>query len=108
MSKNNYCIVITSYTDEKTGKKIITSLIEKQLAACVQVQDIKSYYPWNGQVNCDSEKLVFIKTKKSLYKEVEADIISNHNYEIPEIIAVPIESGFAGYLNWLDKNCQSK
>lgn len=106
MHKNDYCIVITTYADDKIGKKLIESLIEKRLAACVQVQNIKSYYPWEGKVKCTSEKLLLIKTKKSLYQEVEADIISNHNYKTPEILEVSIESGFLQYLDWIDKGCK--
>ena len=106
MSKNEYCVVLTTFSDESTGEKIINSLIEKHLAACVQVQDIKSYYHWKGEVNCDLEKLVLIKTKKSLYEFVERDIISNHDYEIPEIVELPITAGLTGYLQWINEECK--
>lgn len=104
--KNEYCIILTTFSDEAIGEKIINSLIEKRLAACIQVQDIKSYYPWKGKVNCDTEKLLFIKTKKELYASIEKDILSNHDYDIPEIIEVPIDSGFSGYLNWISEECK--
>ncbi len=104
--KNKYCIVVTTFSKESTGKKIIDSLLAKRLAACAQVQNIKSYYHWKGRVNSAAEKLLFIKTKKSLYKNVKKDMISNHDYETPEIIMIPINSGFEKYLQWIDKECK--
>lgn len=105
MENNNFCVVITTYSDEKVGKSIIGSLIENKLAACIQVQNIESYYHWKGEVNCDNEKLLYIKTKKSLYKDVEQKILENHDYETPEIILLPIERGFKDYLNWINEEC---
>lgn len=106
MSKYDYCVVMTTFTDDLNGKKIIESLIEKRLAACIQVQDIQSYYRWEGEVCCDREKRVLIKTKKALYTEVEADILVNHDYETPEIVQLPITNGFKGYLLWIQAECK--
>ena len=55
-AEHEYCMVMTTFSDEVIGKKIIHSLIEKRLAACVQVQAIESYYHWKGEVNQDQEK----------------------------------------------------
>ena len=106
MKSDTYCIVMTTFSDDNIGNTVIKSLIEKKLAACVQVLGIKSYFHWKGEINTDQEKLVLIKTKTSLYDEIEKDIISNHDYETPEIIAVPIDKGFAGYLNWISEECE--
>jgi len=100
-----YCMILTTYTDEKVGESIIKSLLEKKLAACIQVQEIKSYYHWKGKVNADNERLLYIKTKKTLYDAVEKEILSLHDYETPEIIAVPISKGFRGYLDWVNEEC---
>ncbi len=105
MTNNEYCIVTTTYADDKIGKNIIDSLLKKHLAACVQVQNVQSYYHWNNNISCDNEKLLFIKTKKSLYKKVEEDILFNHDYETPEIVMSSIETGFSAYLNWIEKEC---
>jgi periplasmic divalent cation tolerance protein len=101
----DYCVVLTTFSKEETGEKIISSLLTKKLAACIQVQKISSYYWWNGHVANDPESLLFIKTKCNLYEEVEKDILTNHDYEVPEIIKLPIENGFLGYLNWMDGVC---
>lgn len=101
-----YCIVITTYADEGNGRKIIDALLSERLAACVQVMPIRSFYHWQGKVNCDDEKLVLIKTKRSLYAEVQESIIANHAYDTPEVIQVPISEGFPGYLNWIAGECR--
>lgn len=102
-----YCVVMTTFADEEVGESIIHSLIEKRLAACVQVQSIESYYHWQGKVNKDKEKLVVIKTTEALYLQVEADILANHDYETPEIIRLPITAGYADYLAWIQAECRS-
>ncbi|MCI5144629.1 MAG: divalent-cation tolerance protein CutA, partial [Candidatus Electrothrix sp. AR3] len=66
---------------------------------------IQSFYHWQGKVNCDDEKLMLIKTKRSLYPEVEQLILRWHTYDTPEIILLPIENGFSGYLDWLSQVC---
>lgn len=107
MSINSeYIVVLTTFSDEKIGKRVIESLLEKDLAACIQVQDITSYYKWEGKVANEDEKLLFIKSKKSLYNEIEKDILANHDYDIPEIICLPIDTGFSRYLNWIKDECK--
>ena len=100
------CVVMTTFSDDAVGKAIIHSLIEKRLAACVQVQAIESYYHWEGEVNHDHEKLVMIKTTTDLYDQVEADILANHDYDTPEIIQLPITAGYSDYLQWIASECK--
>ncbi|KHT63896.1 cytochrome C biogenesis protein [Photobacterium gaetbulicola] len=100
------CVVMTTFADEAIGNKLIHSLIEKRLAACIQVQAIESYYHWEGKVNQDQEKLVIIKTTTALYDRVEAEILANHDYDTPEIIQLPITAGYSDYLRWIEVECQ--
>ncbi|MCQ1058835.1 divalent-cation tolerance protein CutA [Photobacterium sp. DNB23_23_1] len=104
---NEKCVVMTTFSDGAIGEKIIHSLIEKRLAACVQVQSIESYYHWQGKVAKDQEKLVIIKTTSALYAQVEADILANHDYETPEIIQLPITAGYRDYLQWIESECRN-
>lgn len=101
--KEKYCLVITTYADEENGKKIIDALLSERLASCIQMMPIRSFYHWQGKIADDSEKLLLIKSKASLYSEIEATILRHHAYETPEIIQIPIAAGFAGYLHWLEK-----
>ena len=66
----DFCVVLTTFDDDAVGTNIIDALLSERLAACVQVQTIQSYYHWKGKVNCDAEKLVLIKTKRSLFHHV--------------------------------------
>lgn len=100
---NDFCIILTTYSSQVTGKKIIDSLISKKLAACIQTQKITSYYHWKGEVKNDEEHLVIIKTQKKLYSEVEKDILNNHDYKIPEIVKISITEGLPSYLDWIKK-----
>jgi periplasmic divalent cation tolerance protein len=101
----NYCVVMTTYSDDAVGKKIIDSLLEQKIAACIQVQEVNSYFFWKGEVNKEKEHLLLIKTKHSLYDKVERCIKENHSYEVPEIIELPIINGSQSYCKWIDEVC---
>jgi len=101
MSGNDYCIVLTTFAKMDDAKPLVDSLFEKQLAASVQCFPIQSYYTWKGKIENNSEVILFIGTKSSMYKEVEKEIKLNHTYEIPEIIQIPITNGSDEYLRWI-------
>ena len=100
-----YCIVMTTVAKIGDGKKIIEALLDKQLAACIQVMPIQSFYRWEGELTNDAEQLLLIKTKRALYKRVQQLILAQHPYDLPEIIQVPITDGFPAYLRWIDQEC---
>lgn len=96
--------VITTVSSRRDAEKISKTLIDKRLAACVQIGcPIKSIYRWKGKIETAKEWVCVIKTKKVLYKKVEKLIKENHPYEIPEIIAIPIIEGAKDYLKWLSE-----
>ncbi|WP_061014064.1 divalent-cation tolerance protein CutA [Photobacterium leiognathi] len=101
-----YCVVMTTFANPSVGKTIIDELINQRLAACVQVMPIQSYYHWQGEVNCDQEHQVMIKTKAALFEQVKETILQFHDYETPEIIQLPITNGLGDYLAWIDKECR--
>ena len=96
-------MVLTTVDKEEKADEIAKSLLEKKLAACIQIFPIKSHYKWKGKIENSKEFLCLIKTKKSKYKQVEKEIKLVHNYETPEIISIPITNGSKGYLDWLSK-----
>ena len=102
---NDCCIVITTFADDANGQQIIDALLEQRLAACVQVMPMQSWYRWQGKVNCDAEKLMLIKTKRSLYPKVQEAILARHAYDLPEIIQTPVTDGLPGYLDWIGREC---
>jgi periplasmic divalent cation tolerance protein len=98
----NICLVITTCESKEKAERLARLLVKKKLAACVQVTGVTSYYWWNEEINNEAEMVLWIKTKVGLYRELEEFILLNHNYEIPEIIMLPIKRGFDGYVKWLD------
>lgn len=100
MSK--YCILFTTFGNEEDAQKVIREVLNSKLAACIQTLNIGSHYTWNNELCHDREVLVLFKTSWALYDELEAKIKELHPYDTPEIIAVDIEKGYQGYLNWID------
>ncbi len=94
--------VTTTASSKDEAEKIARALLEKRLAACVQVVGpIESHYWWNGNIEQAGEWLCIIKTLRDKFSAVESAIRANHSYEVPEIVACPIEGGSEPYLRWL-------
>lgn len=101
--ESKYAIIITTCANDEDAKIIIDSLLEKKLAACIQLFHVNSFYSWKGDVVNDLESILFIKCKESNFDEINNDIMVNHKYETPEIVKIPITNGFEGYLKWIDE-----
>ncbi len=94
--------VSTTTETKQAAQEIAAALVEQRLAACVQVSGpVESVYRWQDKVQQSQEWLCTAKTRASLLPQVEAAIRDLHNYECPEIVAVPIADGSAAYLAWL-------
>ncbi len=78
-----------------------TLLREKLVACCNIVPNITSIYVWQGEIQHDSEVLMLMKTEQTRFGQLEKRILELHPYEVPEIIALPIEKGSVSYLNWI-------
>lgn len=95
-------IVITNAPNREVALKIARALIERKLAACVNIlAECTSVYRWQGRLETATEVPLLIKTRAAIYAELEAAIKSLHPYELPEIVAVPIERGLPEYLEWV-------
>ena len=102
---SDYSMVLSTFPDRDSAKAAAKLLVERRLAACVQVFPIESVYVWNGEV-CDSgEVMLFIKAKAALYDKIQAAIKEVHDYEVPEIIKLPVAAGLPEYLRWIDESC---
>ena len=96
---NDYIQVATTVATEEDAGRIAGLLVEKRLAACVQViGPMTSHYRWQGKTETAGEYLCLAKSRAALYPEIEAAIKAIHPYEIAEIIAVPIIAGSKEYL----------
>ncbi len=95
-------VVLCTVDDEDVARRIARELIEKKLVACVQMAKISSVYTWEGKMEEGDELLCLIKTREDKYDLLEEEIRRMHPYEVPEIIAVPIERGSPDYFAWLN------
>ena len=94
--------VNTTTATKADAERIAAALVEQRLAACVQVSGpIHSCYRWQGEIETAEEWLCSVKTTREAYDQVEQAIRELHSYDEPEIMAVPIVAGSAGYLAWL-------
>ncbi|MDO9513576.1 MAG: divalent-cation tolerance protein CutA [Elusimicrobiota bacterium] len=104
MKREQFIQITTASGSRKTLEKIAEVLVEKRLAACVQITGkANSVYRWEGDIERAEEYLCFIKTRKSLFGRVEKVIKKLHNYEVPEIIAFDVYACGKDYENWLEK-----
>jgi len=98
----NALLVLTNLPDRETAERLAGALIEQRVAACVNIlAPCLSVYRWKGAVQREDEHPVLIKTTAERYPALEAAIRAAHPYELPEIIAVPIERGLPAYLDWV-------
>ncbi|MGQ0525655.1 MAG: divalent-cation tolerance protein CutA [Betaproteobacteria bacterium] len=95
-------MVFTNLPDRASAAQLARTLVEKRLAACVNVLgEIASVYRWKGEIVSETEVAVLIKTRSAAYAALEACIKALHPYDIPEIVAVPVAGGLPAYLEWV-------
>jgi periplasmic divalent cation tolerance protein len=99
--KTDCVIVLTTVDHEGESEKLAQTLFEEKLAACVQIQKIKSHYWWNEKIECADKYLLIMKTKANLFSEISELICKNHSCETPEIVQIPITDGSQKYLEWI-------
>jgi periplasmic divalent cation tolerance protein len=100
-----YIVLLCTTNSFEEAKKIAKALLEKKLAACVNiVPKIFSTYRWKEEIEEAEEALLFIKTKYEIYEKVQEEILKNHSYTIVEVLALDVLKGNKPYLNWLDEN----
>ncbi len=106
---NEAMLVITNFPNQETAQQSAQELVELKLAACVNLfNPVQSIYSWQGKIEQAEEVSLHIKTTKNNLKKIETIIIKNHPYEVPEIIALKIESGYAPYMQWIAQESSQK
>lgn len=95
-------VVITNLPDQSSAERLAGNLVERRLAACVNIlAPCSSIYRWQGTTEHASEIPLLIKTTRDRYPAVEEAIVALHPYELPEIVAVPAILGLGAYLDWV-------
>jgi len=98
-----YSIILITTKDKKEADKIARALLKHKLAACVNIlPSVKSFFWWQGKIEQAKEALLIVKSKKEKFGKIVKLVKSVHSYAVPEIIAIPIASGFKPYLDWIN------
>jgi periplasmic divalent cation tolerance protein len=101
--ETKHLVVFVTTPSKDIGEQIAKTLVESQLAACVNLlPEINSIYTWEGEVYNEAEVMMVIKTQAKLFEALAESIQSLHPYEVPEIIALPIIAGSESYLAWIE------
>lgn len=105
---DNFHVVLSTCPTQESAERIARCVVEARLAACVNVVlGVRSYYEWKGKLEISDEVLLVIKSRPELFDALLSMITSQHPYELPEVIAVPISTGFPPYLAWLAANMRT-
>lgn len=97
-------LVLTTCASEEEARRIARALVERRLAACVNVlSGLRSVYRWKGAVEEESECLLLIKSRRDLFEALRAAIEALHSYELPEVLALAVVEGAEAYLGWLER-----
>jgi periplasmic divalent cation tolerance protein len=105
--KRNYVLVIVTVSNREEADKIAYCLLDKRLIACVNIiGPVCSLYRWNGKMEKANEHVLLMKSRSDLFRKLAEMVKSLHDYEVPEIIALPITKSHEAYLKWLDQNLE--
>jgi periplasmic divalent cation tolerance protein len=101
-----YRVILITAGNEDEAARIARDLVESHLAACVNiVNPVRSIYRWEGKVCDEQEILLIAKTHVARLAPLLDRVSKLHSYEVPEVIAIPIESGNRAYLKWVESSC---
>jgi periplasmic divalent cation tolerance protein len=95
-------LALTTLPDRASAERMAAALVEARAAACVSILGAcTSVYRWNGKTETAGEIPLLIKTTHTAWPRLEAALRAQHPYELPELIAVPVNSGLPAYLHWV-------
>ncbi|MBK1725637.1 divalent-cation tolerance protein CutA [Halorhodospira neutriphila] len=99
---STHLIALCTCPDEATARRLASEVVEAGLAACVNIlPGVTSVFYWEGEAQSEPEQLLLIKTTDTAYSRLEAHLVASHPYELPEVVAVGIEKGLQGFLDWI-------
>lgn len=103
--QTGFIVVFITAPSYKEAKRIADAIVSGRLAACANIiRGVKSIFKWQGKTETANEALLIVKTKKSKFDKLKRQVKKLHSYKVPEIIALPIISGNAEYLSWIDES----
>lgn len=97
-------VIMVTTGGRDDAERIGEALVVEHLAGCCSVvPTVHSFYYWDGQLQREHEALLIIKTLESKAQAVQDFVRNHHDYEVPEILQLPVEGGSSAYLDWLEK-----
>lgn len=99
-------IILTTSGDKKEAEDIAWALLERKLAACVNIIPVQSFFTWKGEMESNAEHLLVIKTTGAAFEGVREAIAELNAYEVPECVQIPVEAGAEPYLKWIAANVE--
>ena len=98
---SSHLVVLTTLGDEAAARALIEGLVEDRIVACGTIVGATSIFRWEGSVADEQEVLVLLKTHKARWQDLEAAVKRQHPYDVPELLALPVEAGLDAYLDWV-------
>ena len=96
-------VVFTTCGSEEEARRLAAALIEKRLAACVNITaPVTSVYRWKGKIEESQEWMLMIKSRRERFEALRIALEAAHSYELPEVLALPVVEGSPNYLAWVD------
>jgi periplasmic divalent cation tolerance protein len=100
-------LVLTNLPGRAEAEAVALRLVESRVAACVNILGgCTSVYRWQGRVEQANEVPLLIKTTQAAYPRLEAELRACHPYELPEIVALPVNAGLPAYLQWVKEETE--
>jgi len=95
-------VVFTTLPSPEKAAEIARTLVEERLVACANVLPaVRSIYKWQGKMQDENEVMLLLKTREEQLERLKLRILELHPYEVPEVLAIPVESGYRAYLEWI-------
>ena len=100
-----YSVILTAVSNKEQALLIARELTQLHLCACVNIlPSVTSVYFWEGKLCEENELLLLIKARSENFEKIQTKILELHEYELPEVISLPIDKAYEKYLNWIDKS----
>jgi periplasmic divalent cation tolerance protein len=101
-SATRFALVLVTAPDMKVARRLARAALQAKLIACANlVPGLESHYWWQGKLDSANEVLLLLKTTRTKLPELEKLILSQHPYDTPEFLVLPLKAGTARYLKWL-------
>jgi periplasmic divalent cation tolerance protein len=102
MNDQDVLVVFVTAPDDVVAARLARTVVERGLAACVnRIPGVRSVYAWEGEIHDDAEVLLVMKTTAGRLADLVSQVVKEHPYACPEVVALPVAGGSSPYLEWV-------